>query len=88
MKIKDDLVLRQIGDNWIVVPMGERLTEFNGIMKLNETGSFIWNLLESKASKESIIAAVIAEYDISEDNAAKEIDIFLKTLADADLLDK
>lgn len=87
MKIKDDLMLRQIGDNWVVVPMGERLAEFNGMMKLNETGAFIWKLLETETTEDKILSAVLAEYDIDEENAIKEIELFLENLRESNLLE-
>ena len=87
MKIKDNFMLRQIRDDWVVVPMGERLTEFNGIIKLNETGAFIWRLLEYETTKEKILSAILAEYDIDDTNALKEIVLFLNTLKESDLLE-
>lgn len=87
MKIKEDLMLRNINEDWIVVPMGERLKEFNGIMKTNQSGSFIWRLLEAKKSKEEIIAAMLEEYDINEETAILEYDAFIQVLKEANILE-
>lgn len=87
MKIKEDFMLRNISEDWIVIPMGERLSEFNGMMKLNESGSFIWRLLDQEKSREEIIAALLEEYDIDEEKAAKEYDTFFQTLIDANIME-
>lgn len=87
MKIKEDLMLRNIVGEWIIVPMGERIPEFNGMVKLNESGAFIWRLLEGEITKEKIIAAMLKEYDVDEETAAMEFDAFFKTLADANMLE-
>jgi hypothetical protein len=87
MKIKEDLMLRNINEDWIVIPMGERLTEFNGMIKTNQSGSFIWKLLEAEKSREEIIAALLEEYDIDEKTAALEFDTFLHTLLKANILE-
>jgi hypothetical protein len=87
MKIKEDFMLRNICEDWIVIPMGERLLDFNGMMKLNQSGSFIWKLLEMKRSREEIISAMLEEYDIPEETAAQEFDTFLQTLKEANILE-
>lgn len=87
MRIKDDFMLRSINEDWIIIPMGERLSEFNGMMKLNESGSFIWRLLANEKSREEIITALLEEYDINEETAAKEYDTFFQTLLDANIME-
>ncbi len=87
MKIKEDLMLRNIVGEWIVVPMGERLLEFNGMIKVNESGAFIWRLLEQEKSREEIITAMLDAYDIDERKAAVELDSFIKTLINSHVLE-
>ena len=42
MKIKDGFVLRQVAGQGVVIATGEASKEFSGMVKLNGTGSFIW----------------------------------------------
>jgi hypothetical protein len=87
MKIKEDLILRNIAGSWVVIPMGERLLEFSGMMQINDTGAFIWRLLEKGAKKEDLISAILDEYEIDEAAAAAEVDDFLRVLGDAQVLE-
>lgn len=87
MIIKDDLMLRNILGDWIVVPMGERLLEFNGMLKINESGAFIWKLLENENNEQEIIAAMLEEYDIDEATATIELNTFMNTLLEANILE-
>ena len=87
MKIKEDLMLRNICDEWVVVPMGARLQEFNGIMKLNESGAFIWKLLQQENKKEDIIRELLNEYDIDEKEATREVDDFIDMLSKKNVLE-
>jgi len=87
MRIKEDLMLRNIVGAWIVVPMGERLLEYNGMLKVNESGAFIWRLLQTDNSKEKIVEAMLEEYEIDEETATHEVDAFIKTLTDAYVLE-
>jgi methyltransferase-like protein len=87
MKIKEDLMLRNIAGEWILVPMGERLLEFNGLIKVNKSGSFILNLIENEKTKKEIIEAVLEQYEVDEETAIREVDTFLQTLVDAHILE-
>lgn len=42
MKIKDGFMLRKVGGQYVVVAFGEASRSFNGIIRLNETGKFLW----------------------------------------------
>ena len=77
MKIKKDFILRNIADTHIVVPVGERVVEFKGMMTLNDTGSFIWKNLTQEVSYEELLALILDEYDIDEETAKKDLDAFI-----------
>lgn len=63
MKLKDGFVLTDVGETKIAVPIGERAKEFNGIVRLNDTGSFIWNCLADGLEAEEIANRLVEEYD-------------------------
>ena len=80
MKINENFVLREIAGSWVVIPFGEKSVDFNGMMNLNETGVLLWRELEKGAAKEDLVSAITAEYEVSEDEAAEDIDAFIETL--------
>ena len=43
MKIKKGFAKRNIAGSEIVVPIGKKAKEFNGMITLNESGSFLWD---------------------------------------------
>mgnify|MGYP007095657831 FL=1 len=45
MKIKNGFAKREIAGSYIVVPVGKEASEFNGMITLNESGSFFWDCL-------------------------------------------
>ena len=51
MKIKENLVLRQVADTWTVLPLGKDIINFDGMLTLNDTGAMLWQLLEKGAEK-------------------------------------
>jgi hypothetical protein len=55
MKIKKGFMLRKVAGENVVVAIGEASKSLNGMIKLNDTGAFVWNLLKDGASKEDIV---------------------------------
>lgn len=85
MNIKDGFLLREVAGNFVVMPLKGEL-HFGGLMTLNETGAFLWRLLEKGTSKESLLAALQEEYEVDTQTATRDLDKFLKKLGDAGVL--
>ena len=87
MKIKKDFILRKVADSYVVVPVGKLTLDFNGIINLNETGAFLFELLQEGAEKEDLLRKMLEEYDVTPEKAAADIDVFLKKVEEADVLE-
>ena len=87
MKIKGGFVLKAIADSYMVVPLGSYVKEFNSIIKLNESGAFLWSQLESDKTETELIDAMLSEYDIDENTAKIALESFLSKLKENDLLE-
>lgn len=83
MKLKNDLVLRQVADTWVVLPMSRESLNFNGMLTLNESGAMLWNLLQQTEDEASLVNAMLDEYDVPRDQLQADVDEFLKKLSDA-----
>ena len=87
MKIKSGFMLRQIAGSWIVVPLGARVVEFNGLISLSETSAIIWEMIEASASREEIIHRIISEYDIDRETVEKDYDAFINEAVEKGLIE-
>ena len=87
IKIKDGFILRQVAGNYIVIGVGGDAVNFNGMVTINETGAFLWQILEKGATKEDLLEALLKEYDVEEESAKQDITAFLTNLYNGDLLD-
>jgi len=83
MKIKRGFISRQVAGNNVVVATGEQTKNFNGIIKLNESGLILWNKLVGGADKEELITTLLDEYDIDRGVAEADVDKFVGVLRDA-----
>ena len=86
MKISDGYLLRTVAGKNIVVSVGADVN-FNGMLTLNDTGVFFWNLLQNDITKEEMLEAVLKEYDVSKDEASKDIDEFINKLCENKILE-
>ena len=82
MKIKDNFVLRQVADCWVVLPLAAATLNFNGMLKLNDSGALLWRVLEQSADMKSLVAALTSAYDISAEQAEVDVNEFLRKLAE------
>ena len=87
MKIKEGFLLREIAGGTVVVPVGKTSVDFNGMITLNDTGAFLWKQLENDISEEELLQRLLAEYNVTEDLAKKDINAFIAKLKDAGLID-
>ncbi|MBQ1950698.1 MAG: PqqD family protein [Clostridia bacterium] len=86
MKIKDGFVVRQVGGNHIVVPVGSMTVDFNGIITLNETAAFLWGQLQQEHTTDELTELLLAEYDVDKATAEQDVARFLDALKEAELL--
>ena len=87
MKIKNGFVVRSIAGESVVVALGEASKNFNGIIKLNETGRFIWDKLVTGAEIEDLVEAILSEYEIDKETAEADVKVFVETLKGAGIIE-
>ena len=87
MKIKENFVLRQVADTWVVLPLGEATLDMNGMLTLNSSGVILWRLLEQGADREMLTVALLEEYDVSREQAAADVEEYIEKLIRTGCLD-
>ena len=87
MRIKDGFVLRNVVDEYIVMPTGSNIAKFEGAVVLNEVSAFIYKLLENPMCREDLLTAILNEYNVDEATASADLDVLLNKLADMGVLE-
>lgn len=72
-----NIVTRKTGNEYVLVPIANNIADMNSIYTLNETGAFIWELIDGKRTLREIINALKEEYDIDSESAAKDVNLFI-----------
>lgn len=88
MKIKNTFILRNVAGSNIVLPIGASSANFSGMLKLNETGVFLWENLKKEITEEDLVNAMLAEYNVASEQAREDVKEFLNTLRTAGVLEE
>ena len=86
MKIKDGFAKRNIAGSNIVVPLGSRNADFNGMITLNDSASFFWDCFQKDITIDEAVKMVTDEYDVDETRARGDIEKFVNMLKENNLL--
>lgn len=86
MKLKPGFILREIAGETIVVPSGNEL-ELNMMITLNGTGKLLWKQLETGATIDELVQAILAEYEIDEQTARLDAEAFVAKMLERGFLE-
>jgi len=86
MKRRDDFLLQNVGGQDILVPLGAKVMDMNGMIVLNATGRYVWELLAEESSLEDLAAAVGERFDVDRERARSDIEAFLDEITQWGLL--
>lgn len=73
MRIKDGFVLREVAGQIMVVATGEASRNFSGMIKLNETGRFVWEAVSAGYSVDGAARELAARYGIGLAQAREDV---------------
>lgn len=89
MKIKNGFFLNEMGSEFVVVAINDDSKKiFSGMLRLNSTGAFLWNKLQSDISENDLAKALENEYSIDSSVAVADCSDFLKTLRGVGLIEE
>lgn len=80
MHVSKDYLLREIAGETILIPCGAAAQHFNGLVTLNELGTFIWKTLAEDMTADALIARITDAYDVDAATARADADAFLGEL--------
>lgn len=88
MKVEKEFVLREIAGDYIIIPTGKTVLDFNGLITVNEVGASLWNMLQEEVSLDDLVRGILNEYDVEEETAREDIQEFLTSLETGGILKK
>lgn len=86
MRLIPGFCVRRILDETIAIPTQEAAQALSGLVSMNQTGEFLFQLLQTEQSEESLVCALTERYDVDDVTAKKDVEVFLSVLKEKKLL--
>jgi len=87
MKIKKNYLLKEVADQYVLVPVGEEAIKFNGVISLNKSGKRLFEKLQTDVTQEQLISHLQSLYDVTTEKATKDVANFIKIMKENNLLE-
>ncbi len=80
------VVSRRVAGETLIVPVRGKVGDLASIYSFNQTGSLIWQALESPKSASELTSIVEQEYAVSREQAEQDVKQFLSDMQSVDLV--
>lgn len=80
MKVTNDMILREIAGEHILIPIGETAIKVHGMISLSESGLLLWKELQKGCTEADLVDSILAEYEIDQTTAQQDVKAFLEKL--------
>lgn len=80
MKLNKLYVVKDIAGETVIVPTGNAIQNFNGLISTNDVAGFIWKHVEECETPDDMVRKVLEAFDGDPDIIEKEVLEFLETL--------
>ena len=88
MKLKYAFEMMQLDDHIVAIPTGEGAENYHGVVKLNETGTFIFGLLKQDTAEDDIINALAKEYNMPQKEIADDVRAYIDEFREKGFLEE
>ncbi len=74
MKIKDKLILRHIGNDYIIIEPERDAVDMTKVFSLNESAAWLWQELKGRDFTEEYVAELLMKkYDVDKESALEDV---------------
>lgn len=80
MKRNSGFLMRQVAGRYVLAPVGDTVKTFSGMITMNATGKFLWDLLEQDQTVDSLAQALVDNYEVELEKAKADVAKYLEPL--------
>lgn len=80
MRKNDNFILNEIADKYVLIPVGNKALDFNGIVTMNQTAKFLWEHSNTEFTTEELVQCLADEYEISGDMASEAVAVYINKM--------
>ena len=86
MILRSEIIVSEFENGFVAVAVEEASEYFHGMIKLNETGAFITELLRKETTLEEIVSVLCEKYDVSAEKARLDAEKIISAYRSVSLL--
>ena len=83
---EESAVTRRIAGETVIVPVRDDVADLDSIYTLNETGTFLWELLDGRHTVGELVEALVARFEVSPEVAGADVTRLIVSLREEGLL--
>lgn len=89
MKVKKGFELRDVCGEKVIIAQGIENLDFSRLISLNESAAYLWESIQNKEQFEEadLVALLQKEYDVTAEQAAKDVSALMATWTTQGLLE-
>ena len=80
-QVSSGYVVRQLADDFLLIPVKMQEKGESQLAIMNETGKFLWQQLQNPRTEEELTAALCSAFEVEPQTAAEDIREFLDLLS-------
>ena len=88
MKLKNRFEIVDMGDVFVAVPVDDNADKLHGVVKLNQTGVEIFDLLKSGVTEDQIVSSIVTRYEDDRSIIQVYVKKFIDTLLEAGIIEE
>lgn len=72
LKKVEDFIIREIADEYVMMPVGKTAQKFNGLIMANDVSAFIWEHIEEVETVEELVELICGDFEVSYEEALRD----------------
>ena len=87
MKRKEYVIMKNIGGENLLVPLGAQVMDLNGLITLNESAACLWEMLAQERTSDELAVVLVERFDVTLERAYVDVQTFLNEIAKMGVLE-
>ena len=86
MRLKKEFETVNLDNHVIAVPVGEDADSYHGVLRMNDTALYIFNLLREDVTVEEIVGKLTERYDASPETIRSDVENYINQFVERGIL--
>lgn len=86
MKLTNNWKLKKLGDEAILMPIGQNAYDLRSVINLNTTSVELFELLQEGKEEDDLVKYLTANYEVSEEVAKNDVHEFVTKLKESKII--